>query len=171
CIADYAPDTRSLHDALPIWFPSFLYGRGSAGDACAMRAVGRGLSCNRPGPGRWRCMNRSAVSASKDRKVLRRIDFGAARTSVAGVLAALAVFALIGFWGRLYHDFEGLVLGFGLLSLVVTASRLLLVARFDALYASGPARWRRLFGIGLLAHACVWGGLFGTVTVLYGIGF
>lgn len=116
-------------------------------------------------------MNRSAVSASKDRKVLRRIDFGAARTSVAGVLAALAVFALIGFWGRLYYDFEGLVLGFGLMVLLVTAYRLLIVARFDTLYAAGPARWRRLFGLGLLAHACVWGALFGTVTVLYGIGF
>ena len=116
-------------------------------------------------------MNYSPAPVSKDRKVLRRIDFGAARTSVTGVLAALAVYALIAWAGRLYQDFRGLALGLGLMVIVISAYRLLIVARFDTLYASGPARWRTLFGIGLLAHACVWGAIFGSVTVLHGVGF
>ena len=116
-------------------------------------------------------MTRSAAPVNKDRKVLRRIDHGAAWNSVMGLLAALAVFVLIGFWGRLYFDHEGLVIGFGLLILLVTAYRLLIVARLESLYAAGPARWRWLFGIGLLAHACIWGALLAVVTLNYGISF
>src|SRR5690606_27145246 len=40
---------------------------------------------------------------------------------------------------------------------LVTAFRLWLIARFDALYGAGPARWRKLFGAGLILHALVWG--------------
>lgn len=116
-------------------------------------------------------MTRTAAPVSKDRKVLRRIDQGAAWNSVTGLLAALAVFVLVAYWGRLYFDDEGLVIGFGLAILLVTAYRLLVALRFDSLYAAGPARWRRLFGIGLLAHAIVWGALLAVVTLRYGISF
>lgn len=111
------------------------------------------------------------AAVSKDRKVLRRIDLGAARASLVGQLAAVLVYALVAYSGHLYADFEGMTLALGVLLLVVTAYRLLIAARFDSLHASGPARWRKLFGLGLLAHAAVWGTLLCVVTIHYGVSF
>lgn len=93
----------------------------------------------------------------KDRKVLKRVDYGAAKNSLMGVLAALLVYALVFAWGQVYQSFELEALIGGGAVLVVTAYRLWLVARFDALYGAGPARWRRLFGLGLALHALLWG--------------
>lgn len=93
----------------------------------------------------------------KDRKVLKRVDFGAAKNSLMGVLAALVVYALVTAWGEVYRLYELETLLAGGAVVLVTAYRLWLVARFDALYGAGPARWRRLFGIGLILHALVWG--------------
>ncbi|WP_232802459.1 response regulator [Alloalcanivorax mobilis] len=93
----------------------------------------------------------------KDRKVLKRVDFGAAKNSLMGVLAALVVYALVTAWGGVYYAYELETMLAGGAVVVVTAYRLWLVARFDALYGAGPARWRRLFGVGLLMHALVWG--------------
>jgi len=97
------------------------------------------------------------VSYKKDRKVLKRVDYGAAKNSLMGVLAALLVYALVFAWGQVYQSFELEALIGGGAVLVVTAYRLWLVARFDALYGAGPARWRRLFGVGLALHALLWG--------------
>ncbi|MBQ25482.1 response regulator [Alcanivorax sp.] len=74
-----------------------------------------------------------------------------------GVLAALLVYALVFAWGQVYQSFELEALIGGGAVLLVTAYRLWLVARFDALYGAGPARWRRLFGVGLALHALLWG--------------
>ena len=93
----------------------------------------------------------------KDRKVLKRVDYGAAKNSLMGVLAALLVYALVFAWGQVYQSFELEALIGGGDVLLVTAYRLWLVARFDALYGAGPARWRRLFGVGLALHALLWG--------------
>lgn len=93
----------------------------------------------------------------KDRKVLKRVDYGAAKNSLMGVLAALLVYALVFAWGQVYQSFELEALIGGGAVLLVTAYRLWLVARFDALYGAGPARWRRLFGVGLALHALLWG--------------
>ena len=93
----------------------------------------------------------------KDRKVLKRVDYGAAKNSLMGVLAALLVYALVFAWGQVYQSFELEALIGGGAVLLVTAYRLWLVARFDALYGAGPARWRRLFGLGLALHALLWG--------------
>ncbi len=38
----------------------------------------------------------------KDRKVLKRVDYGAAKNSLMGVLAALLVYALVTAWGGVY---------------------------------------------------------------------
>ncbi|HAS29999.1 MAG TPA: hybrid sensor histidine kinase/response regulator, partial [Alcanivorax sp.] len=46
-----------------------------------------------------------------------------------------------------------------------------LVARFDALYGAGPARWRRLFALGLILHALVWGVLPAWLVWRVGTGF
>ena len=97
------------------------------------------------------------MSYKKDRKVLKRVDYGAAKNSLMGVLAALLVYALVFAWGQVYQSFELEALIGGGAVLVVTAYRLWLVARFDALYGAGPARWRRLFGVGLALHALLWG--------------
>lgn len=97
------------------------------------------------------------MTYKKDRKVLKRVDYGAARNSLMGVLAALLVFALVFAWGQVYQSFELEALIAGGAVLVVTAYRLWLLARFDALYGAGPARWRKLFGIGLALHALLWG--------------
>ena len=70
----------------------------------------------------------------KDRKVLKRVDYGAAKNSLMGVLAALLVYALVFAWGQVYQSFELEALIGGGAVLVVTAYRLWLVARFDALY-------------------------------------
>ncbi len=93
----------------------------------------------------------------KDRKVLKRVDYGAAKNSLMGVLAALLVYALVTAWGGVYraHELETLIAGGAVV--LVTAFRLWLIARFDALYGAGPARWRKLFGAGLILHALVWG--------------
>jgi len=97
------------------------------------------------------------VPYKKDRKVLKRVDYGAAKNSLMGVLAALLVYALVFAWGQVYQSFELEALIGGGAVLLVTAYRLWLVARFDALYGAGPARWRRLFGVGLALHALLWG--------------
>jgi signal transduction histidine kinase/DNA-binding LytR/AlgR family response regulator len=97
------------------------------------------------------------VSYKKDRKVLKRVDYGAAKNSLMGVLAALLVYAVVFTWGQVYQSFELEALIGGGAVLLVTAYRLWLVARFDALHGSGPARWRRLFGVGLSLHALLWG--------------
>ncbi|MCG8394572.1 MAG: response regulator [Pseudomonadales bacterium] len=97
------------------------------------------------------------MSYKKDRKVLKRVDYGAAKNSLMGVLAALLVYALVFAWGQVYQSFELEALIGGGAVLAVTAYRLWLVARFDALYGAGPARWRKLFGFGLTLHAVLWG--------------
>ncbi|EKF73070.1 sensor histidine kinase [Alcanivorax hongdengensis A-11-3] len=97
------------------------------------------------------------MSYKKDRKVLKRVDYGAAKNSLMGVLAALLVYALVFAWGRIYLAFELESMVAGAAVLTVTAYRLWLVARFDALYGAAPARWRRMFGVGLTLHALLWG--------------
>lgn len=115
-------------------------------------------------------MSQTAMSAMKDRKVLRRVDLRAARTSVSGLLAALVIYAILATWGGFYRDHETLALLYGLLVIVVVAFRLSLVTRFDSLYGRGPMRWRRLFGLGLLLHAVVWGSLLAMQVLFYGVG-
>lgn len=114
-------------------------------------------------------MDRSTTPVIKDRKVLRRIDAGAARQVVSGMLASLVVFILLASWGRLYYEHESMTLVYGLSIVAVTAYRLWLVARFDGLYGAGPARWRRLYGFGLILHAAVWGSLCATLVLFYGL--
>lgn len=97
------------------------------------------------------------MTYKKDRKVLRKVDYGAAKNSLMGVLAALLVYALVFAWGQVYQSYELEALIGGGAVLAVTAYRLWLFARFDALYGAGPARWRRLFGVGLSLHALLWG--------------
>ena len=107
----------------------------------------------------------------KDRKVLKRVDYGAAKNSLMGVLAALVVYALVTAWGGVYRAYELETLIAGGAVVLVTAYRLWLVARFDALYGAGPARWRRLFALGLILHALVWGGLPAWLVWRVGTGF
>ena len=114
-------------------------------------------------------MKRSGTSLVKDRKILKRVDASAARRSVSGLLAALAVFVLLASWGNLYTEHEAMTLVYGLAIVVVSGYRLWLVARFDAVYGAGPARWRRLYGLGLVLHATVWGSLAATLIAFYGI--
>ncbi|MDF1820841.1 MAG: response regulator [Alcanivoracaceae bacterium] len=114
-------------------------------------------------------MDRHSLPIIKDRKVLRRIDAAAARRSVAGLVAAILVFVLLASWGGLYREHETLTLVYGLTIIAVTAFRLWIVARFDALHGAGPARWRRLYGLGLLLHSSTWGTLLATLVVFYGI--
>ncbi len=97
------------------------------------------------------------MTYKKDRKVLRKVDYGAAKNSLMGVLAALLVYALVFAWGQVYQSYELEALIGGGAVLAVTGYRLWLVARFDALYGAGPARWRKLFGVGLSMHALLWG--------------
>ena len=63
-----------------------------------------------------------------------------------GVLAAVVVYALVTAWGGVYRAFELETLIAGGAVVVVTAYRLWLVARFDALYGAGPARCREWAG-------------------------
>ena len=114
-------------------------------------------------------MKLAAMAAMKDRKVLRRVDIRAARTSVSGVLTALVVYAILATWGGFYKDHETLALLFGMLVIAVVAFRLSLVVRFDSLYGAGPMRWRRWFGLGLVLHASVWGMLLATQILFYGV--
>lgn len=109
-------------------------------------------------------------SAKKDRKVLRRVDLRAARTSVSGMVSAMVVYAILATAGGFYADHETLALIFGMAVIAVAAYRLSLVVRFDSLYGAGPMRWRRLFGLGLLLHASVWGSLLATQALFYGGG-
>lgn len=111
------------------------------------------------------------MSYKKDRKVLKRVDYGAAKNSLLGVLAALLVYALVFAWGQVYQSFKLPTLIAGTAVVLVTGYRLWLVARFDALYGAGPARWRRLFGLGLLLHALVWGLLPAWLVWRVGTGF
>ena len=115
-------------------------------------------------------MKQVAMAVMKDRKVLRRVDLRAARTSVSGVLAALVVYAVLATWGSFYQDHETLALSLGMAVIAVVAFRLSLVVRFDQLYGSGPKRWRRLFGFGLILHAVVWGGVLTCQVMFYGFG-
>lgn len=114
-------------------------------------------------------MERSATPVVKDRKILRRVDYGAARNSVLGVLAALFVYAFVGGWGEFWLEHRAVATGFGLAVLLLTVYRLLLVLRFDALHGAAPGRWRRLFGTGLVVHALIWGLLMATLGQLYGL--
>lgn len=108
-------------------------------------------------------------AAMKDRKVLRRVDLRAARTSLSGVLSALLVYVALATWGGFYQQHETLTLFFGMAVIGVAALRLSLVVRFDSLYGAGPGRWRRFFGFGLLLHAVVWGALLAVQIYYYGI--
>lgn len=114
-------------------------------------------------------MERSATPVVKDRKILRRVDYGAARNSVLGVLAALVVYAFLGAWGDLWSSHKGLTVSFGLAIILLTAYRLLLVARFDSLHGAAPRRWRQLFGTGLVLHSLIWGLLMAVLGHLYGL--
>lgn len=115
-------------------------------------------------------MTQHSMAAMKDRKVMRRVDLRAARTSVSGLIAALLIYAVLATWGSFYQEHDTLGLVFGLLVIVVVAFRLSLVARFDTLYGRGPKRWRRLFGLGLVLHAVVWGSLLAAQVMFYGLG-
>ena len=46
------------------------------------------------------------MTYKKDRKVLKRVDYGAAKNSLMGVLAALLIYALVFAWGQVYQSFE-----------------------------------------------------------------
>lgn len=116
-------------------------------------------------------MSSSALPPVKNRKVLRRIDYAAARTSVLGMLAALLVFVVLGSVGQLYQLDQSLTSGFALAAIITAIYRLFLVARFDNLYGAAPSRWRRLFGLGLLMQALVWGMLLAAVVVEAGLSF
>lgn len=116
-------------------------------------------------------MSHNASTPSKDRKVMRRIDYAAARTSVSGVLAALLVYAVLGSVGSLYSQYQSLTMGFGLAIIVAAIYRLVLFFRFDALYGAAPGRWRWMFGFGLVLHALIWGQLLAVMVWLYGTGF
>ncbi|PKM21476.1 MAG: hybrid sensor histidine kinase/response regulator, partial [Gammaproteobacteria bacterium HGW-Gammaproteobacteria-14] len=116
-------------------------------------------------------MSSQSLPPMKDRKVMRRIDYGAARTSVSGVLAALLVFVVLAAVGGLYVEQQSLTLAFGLSIILTAAYRLFLVARFDSLYGAAPRRWRRMFGFGLVLHALVWGLLLAVMVMLYGPSF
>ena len=115
-------------------------------------------------------MKQVEISAKKDRKILRRVDLRAARTSVSGMLSAMVVYAMLATAGGFYADHDSLALSYGLAVIAVAAYRLSLVVRFDNLYGAGPMRWRRLFGLGLLLHAAVWGSLLATQALFYGAG-
>ena len=75
----------------------------------------------------------------RDRKVMRRIDYVAARASVSGVLAALMVFVVLGSVGALYRDHESLALGFGLAIIVTAIYRIFLMACMVPLPGAGGA--------------------------------
>jgi signal transduction histidine kinase/CheY-like chemotaxis protein len=114
-------------------------------------------------------MERSATPVVKDRKILRRVDYGAARNSVLGLLSALLVYAFLGVWGNFWVHHQALTVGFGLAILMLTAYRLLLVVRFDQLHGAAPGRWRKLFGTGLVLHSVIWGLLMAVVGGLNGL--
>ncbi len=114
-------------------------------------------------------MERSATPVVKDRKILRQVDYRAARNSVLGVLSALMVYAFLSVWGELWSQYRALAVTFGFAILLLTGFRLLLVVRFDQIPGAGPGRWRRLFGGGLVLHAFAWGLLMALVVRLYGV--
>ena len=116
-------------------------------------------------------MSSSATPVVRDRKILRRIDGEAARNSILGNLSALLIYALVAIWGGFWTDHENLAMGFGVAVVLVTAWRFYVAIRFEQLYSAGPARWRRLFGLGMLAHAAVWGTLLAALAPLYGVDF
>ena len=114
-------------------------------------------------------MERSATPVVKDRKILRQVDYRAARNSVLGLLSALLVYAFVSVWGDLWSQYRPLAVTFGLAILLLTGFRLLLVVRFDQIHGAGPGRWRRLFGGGLILHSLTWGLLMALVVRLYGV--
>lgn len=116
-------------------------------------------------------MSSSVLPPVKNRKVLRRIDYAAARTSVPSVLAALFVFVVLGGVGQIYQFDQSLTMGFALAVIITAIYRLFLVVRFDSLYGAAPGRWRRLFGLGLLMQALVWGLLLAAVITEVGLSF
>lgn len=116
-------------------------------------------------------MAHQVLPPMKDRKVMRRIDYAAARTSVSGMLVALIVFVVLGSVGKLYERHESLTMGFGLAVIITAIFRIFLMARFDSLHGAAPGRWRRMFGLGLLSHALVWGLLLAALVVLDGLTF
>lgn len=95
-------------------------------------------------------------SVQKKRSVLRGIDREISQHGRFSVFGHLLVFLYV----EWLSGFDALPpiqsYSFGLLLLGVALWRLAYLMRFDTLYARGPMRWRRRYGLVTLAGAAVW---------------
>lgn len=93
-------------------------------------------------------------------------DHDLARRSLIGVFSYFVVWLIIYYASELEAANDALLEFLGFTLAVVALGRLYLVLRFDRLYAAKPARWRRLFCVGTLCSAGIWGGV-GALAVDY----
>jgi CheY-like chemotaxis protein len=91
-----------------------------------------------------------------DRKVLRRLDEAATRQVTLGILATVVSWVAIVAIGRLHETHADRMLATGLAVVVVALLQLVLIVRFEQIYPRGPARWRHMFSVLLLARSAVW---------------
>jgi len=91
-----------------------------------------------------------------DRKVLRRLDEGAIRQVMLGILATLASFVAIVWISRIWDTHPRLTVVFGVSMATVALLQSALVFAFDSIYPRGPQRWRRRLVFTLLLRAAVW---------------
>lgn len=83
-------------------------------------------------------------------------DRDLALRSIAGVFSYFVLWLIIYFTRQ--HQINRVLMEFlGFILAAVAIGRLYLALRFDALYAAGQQRWRRLFALGTVMSAVAWG--------------
>lgn len=86
-------------------------------------------------------------------------DHDLARRSLAGVFSYFLLWLIIYYAGELEHANEPLLEFLGYMLAAAGIGRLYLALDFNRLYAAHPQLWRRLFSIGTILSAAIWGGV------------
>jgi len=92
----------------------------------------------------------------QDKKILRTIDKNIAQYGRYKWLGIVAIFLLVASVGKFYDDHHVTALAMAVSFMLLGAVEFFLVVRFDAIYGSGPARWRRWFVMNHWLTAALW---------------
>jgi len=107
---------------------------------------------------------------SQDKKILRTIDRNIAQHGRYKWLGVVGIYALVVTAGNLYRDYSVIAIGFSGVLMLLGAVEFFLVIRFDSIYASGPARWRRWFVMNHWLSGGFWSAFSVLVVLMYPLG-
>ncbi|MDX1693213.1 MAG: response regulator [Ketobacteraceae bacterium] len=106
---------------------------------------------------------------SRDRKILRRIDFNIAQHGRYVAIVYFVIYLAVAGTGGFYRDQTALCVAFGAMLLLIAFAMLYFSLRFEQLHGAGPNRWRRHFVLCHWASKACWGIFAAYITTYYGL--